>query len=930
LFQKHRIDLGDLTRNGEKIIHMVAASSVTVACLSNNKLVRIRRGAGGDEQDVIDLGRRPPEDNIEAIFMDPSAEHLIVSLMNARERQYETVYVQLPNKAKPLVVKKLKGLEITAVAWRPDGKRGAKSTGEILLGTRLGEVFETELEVKAEKYVKQVFALETSRPEPITGLRIDKLKVEGKYFVMVTSQKRALQFIGMSALDAPIFADVMAGPGKRAYELPGEIETSVLAFFAPFPSSPTSYAWLAGCGVSYGELDFRSPGIFRARPTDMAVETVMVGEPQLWPYPKIDGGGRDVPLALAATEFHIVMLYADRYDVMCLINKEIVMSEKFPKATRGMQGLAFDPVMESIYAFAGNSLYQIEAVNEVRDIWKLFLDKKDYGSALQYCQDNPAHMDKIYTAEAEELFERGEFEAAAKLFARTQHSFEEIALRFIAPEKTPALKSFLLSKLQALNNREKTQLTMVCTWLVEIYLNTLNTFKEEGAMEAYKILQDEFRDFLQDGRVQDNLDKLTAYDLIASHGNVEDLTFFARLTDDYEKVISHHIQTGQYKLALEDLAKQPNLDLYYRMMPTLIQHVPTEAVEACMGRPQLVPRLLIPAFIRYEQNSWEKQQGDGVAGNQAIRYLEHCVGEYMKNTDQAIHNYLLSLYAKLPDDTRLLAFFDRFGDDPKYDLKYALRLCTQENKKRACVMIYSTMGLFEEAVDLALSVDLELAMTNADRAVDDPELRKKLWLAIAHHVVKSEQDISKAMKVLSRNELLKIEDILPFFPDFARIDHFQDAICSSLEEYNRAIKDLKEDMDHATNSSRNIRQDMDDLKQKVSVVNGDEMCQLSSLPLLSAPFYKFPCGHGFLEAILLTHVRPKLRPAERRQLEKAESQLKAGALGQIKSELMATIDELIASDCPFCGEQIIASIDEPFINPDDENVYRETWALKAV
>ena len=100
--------------------------------------------------------------------------------------------------------------------------------------------------------------------------------------------------------------------------------------------------------------------------------------------------------------------------------------------------------------------------------------------------------------------------------------------------------------------------------------------------------------------------------------------------------------------------------------------------------------------------------------------------------------------------------------------------------------------------------------------------------------------------------------------------------------------------------------------------------------MLSRPFYKFPCAHGFLEDELLEHVRPKLRPAERRQLEKAEAQLKAGALGQIKVELMATIDELIAADCPVCGETIIDSIDEPFIDPDDEDVYRETWALKPV
>jgi len=46
------------------------------------------------------------------------------------------------------------------------------------------------------------------------------------------------------------------------------------------------------------------------------------------------------------------------------------------------------------------------------------------------------------------------------------------------------------------------------------------------------------------------------------------------------------------------------------------------------------------------------------------------------------------------------------------------------------------MGLYEEAVDLALKHDdLELARINADKPEDDDALRKKLWLKIARHVV---------------------------------------------------------------------------------------------------------------------------------------------------------------------------------------------------
>ncbi len=47
------------------------------------------------------------------------------------------------------------------------------------------------------------------------------------------------------------------------------------------------------------------------------------------------------------------------------------------------------------------------------------------------------------------------------------------------------------------------------------------------------------------------------------------------------------------------------------------------------------------------------------------------------------------------------------------------------------------------------------------------------------------------------NNLVKIEDILPFFPDFVTIDHFKDAICDSLQDYSKHISELKEEMEDA-------------------------------------------------------------------------------------------------------------------------------------
>ena len=39
--------------------------------------------------------------------------------------------------------------------------------------------------------------------------------------------------------------------------------------------------------------------------------------------------------------------------------------------------------------------------------------------------------------------------------------------------------------------------------------------------------------------------------------------------------------------------------------------------------------------------------------------------------------------------------------------------------------------------------------------------------------MEEEKDIKRAMEFLHECDLLKIEDILPFFPDFVTIDHFK-------------------------------------------------------------------------------------------------------------------------------------------------------------
>jgi len=61
---------------------------------------------------------------------------------------------------------------------------------------------------------------------------------------------------------------------------------------------------------------------------------------------------------------------------------------------------------------------------------------------------------------------------------------------------------------------------------------------------------------------------------------------------------------------------------------------------------------------------------------------------------------------------------------------------------QSCVHIYSSMGQYYQAVELALKhKNVELASIVADRPEGDPALRKKLWLAVAKEVISQSEGI---------------------------------------------------------------------------------------------------------------------------------------------------------------------------------------------
>ena len=88
-------------------------------------------------------------------------------------------------------------------------------------------------------------------------------------------------------------------------------------------------------------------------------------------------------------------------------------------------------------------------------------------------------------------------------------------------------------------------------------------------------------------------------------------------------------------------------------------------------------------------------------------------------------------------------------------MQYALRLCNQWKRFDACIVLYGELGLYEEAVDLALKVnykieiissyfkhdDEELAGIYANRASENENMSRQMWLKISNFNIKNSSNI---------------------------------------------------------------------------------------------------------------------------------------------------------------------------------------------
>ncbi|XP_011263387.1 vacuolar protein sorting-associated protein 18 homolog isoform X2 [Camponotus floridanus] len=931
----------------DKILHLAVSNNISVIAMANNILLRIdmKKQSESDKIEEIDISKYALSMKISGLFLDPSGYHLLITLVPRHgDNPPAEIYYLHRNATKLKQAGKFKGHEITAVGWN-FSKTSKTTSGPILLGTSKGLIFETEIGLENDKifntsleqYWRQVFDLGKNSKPPITGIEFHKIPNSDKYVIIVTTLMRIYQYIGAisNPEEKPLLQQVFykyLNAQESFSEVINSLSYSKMQFYYPsLDVLPKSFGWLTETGILYAQVDPKSD-------TNILINQQMLTCPETSLMGSNVSQTTSLPLSFVLTEFHALLLYPDRVKSISLLNQELIFEDIYNDAVGKLIGITKDPATKSIWAYSEQAVFKYKVTKEDRNVWQVYIEKGEFELAKQYCKDNPAHIDQVLIKQAEMLFKNKEYEKSALIYADTHSSFEEISLKFLQEWQIEALKTFLCKKLDGLKTQDKTQITMIVIWVTELFMNQMGALRSSNTAylhdSQYMELQKQFDSFLAIPKVEECIkrNRSTIYDLMASHGDKDNLIRLTIMHCNYEEVIRQHLYKNNYLEALGVLKSQNNKDLFYRFAGILLQELPRPTVAVLISQgSSLKPAKLLPALVSC--NSDEKH------AKEIIKYLEFCVYK-QGSQEQAIHNFLLSLYARYKQD-EVMRYISSQGQDISmvhYDVHYALRLCQEVGLTEACVQLSALLGLWATAVDLALTISVDIAKQIAAMPSDhDDELRKKLWLKIAEHVVREKDDIQQAMKFLQHCDLVRIEDILPFFSDFVTIDHFKEAICNSLQEYNQHIQDLKEEMQEATKAAELIRKDIQAFRTRCTFVHARDTCNTCEVQLLLRPFYVFPCGHKFHSDCLVAALTPMLSMDQRTKLADLQRQLTAisnrpedttsmtSVSLSTRDQIKADIDELVASECLYCGELMIESIDKPFIEEGDYERVMKEW-----
>ena len=887
---------------------------------------------------------------IEDIFCDRTGWHCLVTMQDRN-----THYVHL-SAARAFILHRLSNITILSCAWNPMAQQ--YKTEEILVGTDRGLIIVMTIEFDpnavAQSAVKQpVFTriFEVGDTLPIYGIQYEIFPgPPARCLVLAATTSFLYEFVGeLGENRRPDFIrmfDKYRQQDKRlnsaVHEVPsGSLLSSQLQLYSGDSGRAEALAWLAGPGLMHGRL------IPPQSEDSQFIKSLMT-----LPYPP--RGKDEQPVAVGITAHHLYLLYPDLLLIYSKLNQRLVHTHSFETRSGygfDMKGLVFDPTSQSFFAWNNRFVHQILIENEQRDVWKYYIEERKFEEAVKFCEQYGSEaLPKVRAVYGDFLFGKRKYLEAAEAYARSNRTFEETVLKFIGENAHDALQRFLELKLESTRIDLKTQRTLISTWLVELHISKLNPLYLKDP-QAFNEAREVFKLFLN--KCKQDLDPVTTYTLLQSHGRVEEWVYFAKLNQKFEMIMLHFINQQDFAQALAILETQmdPSSQESYlcRYAHIFMKNCPKKTVDImtklATKNSSFDFSKILPALMGIAK---EHRQ-------EALRFEQSCV-EDLKCRDRALHNAYLFHLSQENRPQQLLKYLrnqetiHRGLRDYDFDPEYALAVFKDDQQIDAQIATYSMMELYSDAVELALEYNkYDLAKENAGKPQEeDEELARKLWLKIALKYLQ-QREVAEALRIMRESKLIKMEDLLPYFNEEVSIEKFKDDICGALQDYKVKIEEYKSELEESKKSADLVKQELREIRQRYIELDGLQACELCMKPVMKRHFYLFPCSHAYHKDCLLETLLPVLTQKDRHKANKLkrlvdeQSDLEGRVIltssnrpsrsgkeapppdPERSAAVQRDIDEFLEKQCYLCGDLFIESIREDMTEGQYE---KRSWAIE--
>ena len=422
--------------------------------------------------------------------------------------------------------------------------------------------------------------------------------------------------------------------------------------------------------------------------------------------------------------------------------------------------------------------------------------------------------------------------------------------------------------------KDKLQLSLISTWLLEIFIN----HKKNKNKSLYK---EEFRKLIRDNKNYFN--KELIYQMLQNYGKIDEFIEFASTMGDFQKVISYYINQGEIDTAIKkitwfasfddkEIIKQLN-EIFLENCNIFFKENPIESITLIQQRFKNIKMgTIIQAIMNTTINDKtidenninkiddkEKEKKD--KNSKAIlSFLKSLVEMPKIEEKNNIHNlYIYYLSKNKENQKEILEYLeaplkneeDQYNGGHRnkevyFQLDYA-KMIFKDNPP-AYSLVLALMGKYSEAVQMALMKkdDKECQSIAKFIASNAPgeKLRKKLWTDIFSS--DDQNEIQQALNIIKESKTLKIEDVLPHLADSINMEEFKGQIAKCINEYESNIKKLKQDINDYNKTAENIRNDIYRVKKKSLEIEYSECkCDICQGYFKDKNVFLFPCGHMF-------------------------------------------------------------------------------------